>query len=207
MNLIKLSNNVYYASCNKQDNSSHIGYIKGSKYALMIDPCSSEKCLKDFEDSLENNHLRNPKLTILTNYHRENFKKENYLKSKTISSININNKIKHSFSCTKGSNICFSGKTTLSLGNLTCDVLEIPSPYCNEAVSVFVKEDKILFLANVLKNNNNMYNVDNAKKLYRMLYALNFKKCILSNLDKIFTKNEIMNILGNEIDKNEKRMA
>ena len=207
MNLVKLSNNVYFTSSTSYENYPNIGYIRGNKYSIMIDSCSSKEYLKDFENSLKNNNFRNPKLTIITNYYKDKFKKENYLKSKTISSININNKIKNAINCTKGSNLCFSGKTTFSLGNLTCEVLEIPSPYCNEAVSVFVKEDKILFLANALTSNNNPYNINNAKKLYKMLYALNFNKCLLSHLDKIFTKNEIMNILENQIDENKKRMA
>lgn len=214
MNLIKLSNNVYFTPCNTEEKRPTIGYIRGNKYSIMIDACNSEDYVHAFEDSLKSRHFRNPKLTIITNYYKDNISGVKYLKSKTISSININKKIKERIKNLKEennncgcSNICFSGRTTFDLGNLTCEALEVPSPYCNESVSVFIKEDKILFLADALTNNETSYNIDKAEKLYKILYSLDFNKCLLANLDKILSKREIMNILKNEIDCNKKRMA
>lgn len=220
MDLKEITKSIYITPYDPVNNIPTIGYINGSKFSIMVDFGNSKNTIDTFETLIKKNNLKSPKLTVLTHSNISTIECLKHLKSKTVSCLSTHKKIKEIIKrnnlsdsdekCCIHPNISFSGKIIIKLGNLTCSIVEIPSPYCDDCVAVFVKEEKTLFLADNAADNilsDMFFNVEKAEKLVKILSILDFNKCILGHFNKIMTKKEILDFLKREIDKNTKKMA
>lgn len=67
--LNKYSDNVYYSDYGLYDDRPVLGYIKGDRYALMVDAGNSEAHAREFLAEVEKKGLPKPDFVVLTHYH------------------------------------------------------------------------------------------------------------------------------------------
>ncbi|WP_019392556.1 MBL fold metallo-hydrolase [Priestia filamentosa] len=69
MDIKKLTDKIYYLPHNPEFDRPLLGYIKGSKYNMMIDAGTSDKHVEEFNNGLLKNNLKNPDFVAITHWH------------------------------------------------------------------------------------------------------------------------------------------
>lgn len=69
MKMIKMTDRVYYYPCESETDRPNLGYIKGDNFAVAIDAGHSEKHVKEFYKTLQEEGFTLPSVTILTHWH------------------------------------------------------------------------------------------------------------------------------------------
>ncbi|NOW05484.1 MBL fold metallo-hydrolase [Clostridium beijerinckii] len=94
MGLIKVTERVYYLINDRETDRPVLGYIKGDKYALMVDAGNSKNYLEKFNDSIEKLNLRLPDYVAITHWHWDHTYGMHSVTGKTIACEITNQQLK-----------------------------------------------------------------------------------------------------------------
>ncbi|AGF59509.1 glyoxylase-like metal-dependent hydrolase (beta-lactamase superfamily II) [Clostridium saccharoperbutylacetonicum] len=94
MGLRKVTQRVYYLINDRETDRPVLGYIKGDKYALMVDAGNSKKHLEKFNDSIEKLNLRLPDYVAITHWHWDHTYGMHSVTGKTIACEITNEQLK-----------------------------------------------------------------------------------------------------------------
>ncbi|AQR98197.1 MBL fold metallo-hydrolase [Clostridium saccharoperbutylacetonicum] len=94
MGLKKVTERVYYLINERETDRPVLGYIKGDKYALMVDAGNSKKHLEKFNASIEKLNLRLPDYVAITHWHWDHTYGMHSVTGKTIACEITNEQLK-----------------------------------------------------------------------------------------------------------------
>ncbi|MFT8350467.1 MBL fold metallo-hydrolase [Clostridium saccharoperbutylacetonicum] len=94
MGLRKVTQRVYYLINDRETDRPVLGYIKGDKYALMVDAGNSKNHLEKFNDSIEKLNLRLPDYVAITHWHWDHTYGMHSVTGKTIACEITNEQLK-----------------------------------------------------------------------------------------------------------------
>ncbi len=69
MELIKLSDHIYYTECDPTADRPVLGYIMGEKCAVMVDAGNSADHVRDYENARKARNFPAPKYCVITHWH------------------------------------------------------------------------------------------------------------------------------------------
>lgn len=94
MGLRKVTERVYYLINDRETDRPVLGYIKGDKYALMVDAGNSKNHLEKFNNSIEKLNLRLPDYVAITHWHWDHTYGMHSVTGKTIACEITNQQLK-----------------------------------------------------------------------------------------------------------------
>ena len=100
-------------------------------------------------------------------------------------------------------NITFTGEITLNLGGITCHIMEMDSPHCDDAVIAHVPEKKVLFVGDALSPdfyNNSTYELAKVKNMLEKLESLDFKICVVGHGEPL-PREDVLRYLKGVVEK------
>ena len=174
MELIKLTNSIYYLPHNPEVDRPMLAYIKGKKFSLAIDAGYSKSHVHDFYNAIKECGFNKPNFTIITHWRYDHtfgmhatsgvtiaHKKTNYFLRKQRNNaydegyIEFLKKEDIHFSKEYAdvneinivlSDIEFSKDLNIDLGNLSEYVFHTVSPHSDDTTCVYIPKEKVLFL-------------------------------------------------------------
>lgn len=69
MNLIQLTDRVWYTTFDEKTDRPALGYLRGDRFSMAVDAGNSAAHVAEFYSLLEQNHLPLPQLTAITHWH------------------------------------------------------------------------------------------------------------------------------------------
>lgn len=237
--LQKINDKLYYTKHRYSYLEPAIGYIKGDKYAIMIDSGNSKEQVTKFFSELKENNLVEPSYVIFTHHHWDhtfgagfhsipiisNFKTKQYLSEMKYwswdeQSINerIEQKIETQYSADimkkiypnleniniRIPNITKLADFSLNLGNLIVHFYNVENSHSDDALLIYVKDEKVLFIGDSHSKSYNTVPMSfNKIKLYNYInYLKNIDFLIaIPGHGNIMSKDELLCNLKKEYSK------
>ncbi|GKX66519.1 MBL fold metallo-hydrolase [Inconstantimicrobium mannanitabidum] len=94
MELVKLSDRIFYLPPEEVNDRPVLGYVNGDRYSLAIDGGNSDKHVEKFYEELKKANLRLPDYTVITHWHWDHTFGMHAVLGKTIAGKPTNNKLK-----------------------------------------------------------------------------------------------------------------
>ena len=225
MELIKLSEHIWYMPFEEMRDRPNLGYVRGEKWSLAIDAGHSDVHMKEFYELLEKEGLPLPDLTVLTHWHWDhtfamhaihglsisNERTSQYLKewkekiekNGPSEFLSIDESIRIEYAGNKEvivvpSDMIFCGEMALDLGGCTVKILEAESPHTDDATLVYVCEDKTLFLGDATCNAfpNGGKDKELCRKLAETIKSIGPKTCVEGHWTPVETEDTLSDLLG-----------
>ena len=171
--LNKYSDNVYYSDYGLYDDRPVLGYIKGDRYALMVDAGNSEAHAREFLAEVEKKGLPKPDFVVLTHYHWDhtfgmhavngiciaNERTSQYLKDfrrrlkqegKNVF-LDLDESIRLEYAGDQDviitdPDIVFSGNLLLDAGNCPIRLFQAEAPHTDDSTLIEVPGEGVLFI-------------------------------------------------------------
>lgn len=168
-----MSERVWYYPYESERDRPNLGYIKGDNWSLAVDAGHSAAHTEEFYNSLREEGLPLPSLTVLTHWHWDhsfgmhavnglciansktnqhllNFQ-DKILKNGSGFFLDMHETIRkeycnHSSVIVKSADIVFEGEILLDAGNCPIRLFQAESPHTDDATLVHVIDEKILFI-------------------------------------------------------------
>lgn len=223
MELIQLTNRVYYYPQKKEVDRPLLGYIRGDKYSLMIDAGTSRNHVQEFYKAVSEKGLTKPHITAITHWHWDHTFGMNAIEGITIANIITNNKLEEMKSwkwtdeaikerITQGidiefgdihmrreyknleniqvvtADLVFNQKLSLDLGGITAELFLVESPHSNDAVFVYIREEKVVFMGDSTSEdfyNDNFLDKNKLKSLVSTLESIECDYCLLGHAEPL----------------------
>jgi glyoxylase-like metal-dependent hydrolase (beta-lactamase superfamily II) len=237
MELIKLSDRIYYLPNEEETDRPVLGYINGDKYSLAVDAGNSSKHVEKFYKELKNANLRLPDFTVITHWHWDHTFGMHAVTGRTISGRLTNAKLKEvsawkwsdqdmkerleagkssklSDRCIKleyenrenikvvTSEIEFKGSLKIDLGGIYCEIMEVIAPHTEDAVLIYVPEERTIFVGDAdcgdFNNNDGKYDKDKLESYIELIRGIDFNTCVLGH-DKPESREEVLKYLEGEL--------
>lgn len=173
--LHRISEHVWIFPLNSAKDRPNLGYILGSGMALAVDAGHSSSHVEDFYDAVRAEGLPLPELTVITHWHWDHTYGMHAVNGKTIARPETNARLaaiqrEMSESPEKVQAFLMSDPTvrreyaggvpvvvvpadetvsedrTIDLGGVTAEIMLSESPHTDDALLVFVPEDRVLFV-------------------------------------------------------------
>ncbi len=175
MELVKVTEKVYYYPFEKERDRPILGYVKGEKDCLAIDAGHSRAHTLEFYAGLEKAGLPLPSVTVLTHWHWDHsfgmwatngkcisneatmkhlmeFKKW-YSEHGTESFLSLDECIRKEYSDLKNNpviitvpDILFNDEMLLDVGNCPIRLLQTESPHTDDSTLILIEKEKVLFI-------------------------------------------------------------
>lgn len=94
MELVKLSERIFYLPSEEENDRPKLGYIKGDKYAVAVDAGNSAEHVEKFYNALLEQGMKLPDFTVITHWHWDHTFGMHAVSGKTIASSRTNEKLK-----------------------------------------------------------------------------------------------------------------
>lgn len=175
MDLIKLTQRVWYYPFEKERDRPILGYVKGDDWSLAIDAGHSRLHTLGFYSALEKAGLPMPTITVLTHWHWDHTFGMHAIKGKCISNektkehiadfknwytkhdvedfLALDECIRKEYSDLKNYSVVitvpdntFINELRLDAGNCPVRLLQAESPHTDDSTLIVVENDKVLFL-------------------------------------------------------------
>lgn len=173
MNLVKMTDRVFYYPHQPDKDRPNIGYIKGDNYSVAIDAGHSFAHIKEFYNALTEDGFPLPSVTILTHWHwdhsfathainglsiansRTNQHliefKERIEKEGTDFFFNIHETIRNEYGNNEPiiivpADIVFDNELFIDAGNCPIKLMRTKSPHTDDSTLIQVVNERILFL-------------------------------------------------------------
>ena len=173
MELIRLTERIWYYPCEEERDRPILGYIKGDNWSMAVDAGHSGDHTAEFYEALKKEGLPMPGMTVLTHWHWDhtfgmhsvegmcvsNSLTCEYLKEfkERIDSNGINEFlqldecIRREYAANKlvlivFPDIVFTDELTLDAGNCPIKLFRCPAPHTDDSTLVWVKDENVLFL-------------------------------------------------------------
>ena len=227
MELVKISERVWYMPFESERDRPNLGYVKGDNWSLAIDAGHSETHVKEFYELLKKEGLPLPSLTVLTHWHWDhtfgmhavnglclaNEKTNEYLvewKEKIEANgpaefLALHESIQKEYAGNKPvivklADMIFEGEMTLDLGGCKVQVMKADSPHTDDSTLVFVCDDKILFLGDSPYSQFQTDKKDRVlcKKLEDKIKSINPKICVEGHWQHGDTEDTLNDLMGGE---------
>ena len=225
MRLKKLTDNIYYDPHQPEVDRPMLAYLKGSRMSLAIDAGYSDNHVNDFYEHLNQSGLKKPDFTAITHWHYDHTFGMHQIQGASIACCRTNeflrkeqqkavdlqyiDKLKMADPCFKReyhnkqslnivlSDIEFREEIILNLGGLTAKIFQTVSPHSEDAVCLYVPEEKVLFLGDSTSEdffNGGFMDHRKLKKLIMMIEDTNCEFCVLSHTEPL-KKGELLEYL------------
>lgn len=226
MKLEQLTDRIFYYPHQPETDRPMLAYINGSRISLAIDAGNSAAHVDGFYGALEAAGLKLPDMTVITHWHWDHTFGMHHIHGLSAAHVKTNemlkqerirladsayaDALKEEDPCLKQeyadgreivampSDIAFTDKMTLKLGGLTADIFHAVSPHSEDAVLVYVPEEKVLFLGDSTCGdfyNGGYMDKGRLKTLVRTIERMDCRYCILSHAGPL-TKKELLDYLG-----------
>ena len=191
MNLIKLSDRIWYSEYETERDRPSLGYIRGDHWSIAVDAGHSARHVDEFYEALKREDLPLPKITVITHWHWDhafgmhrisglsaaNVRTEHHLKemaeeislSGTERFFSIDPSIGKEYAGGEpvvivGPDIVFDGAMTLDPGGIRVQLITSVSPHTDDSTLVFIPEEKVLFLGDSTSGEFPTWEADPEKK-------------------------------------------
>lgn len=172
MELVKLSECIWYGPYEDERDRPVIGYVKGSRYSLAVEAGHSERHLLEFYDALEKEGLKLPDFTVVSHWHWDHTLAMPYVHGVTIAEKRTQRHLLEMMACFEadhgkglwsfdpcvhleyaegeelkacGADLVFDDRMRLDLGGVHVSLIHGPSPHTDDCVYILVEEEKVLF--------------------------------------------------------------
>ncbi len=225
MGLKKLTQNIYFLPHEPEVDRPMLAYIKGDKFSLAVDAGYSGNHVQDFYNELRSDDLKEPDFTVITHWHYDHtfglyaingtsiaHKKTNiYLREQQDRAKNekyidyLKENDIHFAKEYAGSNelnivisdIEYTEKMTLNLGNITAHIFHTVSPHSEDTTCIYIPEDRVLFLGDSTSEdffNDSCMDKTKLQNLITRIYSMDCEYCVLSHCEPL-KKNELLEYL------------
>lgn len=216
MGMKRLTSRVFYYPHQPELDRPMLAYLKGSRFSLAIDAGYSANHVDDFYAALQESELKKPDFTVITHWHYDHTFGMHHINGTSIAHSRTNEFLKEQqrMSTDAGylarlkkedvhfakeyqdqhapsivpSDIEFQNRLSLNLGSITAVVFHTESPHSDDAVCIYVPEEKVLFLGDSTSEDffNHSY-MDQAKlkKLVRIIEDTDCRHCVLSHTEPL----------------------
>ena len=226
MELNKLTDKIYYLPHEPEVDRPMLAYIKGDNLSLAIDAGYSASHVNDFYKSIQLNGFREPDFTVITHWHydhtfgmhaikgisiahqrtnnflrnqQEKAKDANYIKTLKDEDIHFNKEYHNQDNLNIVlSDLEFSDRLTLNLGNVTAQIFHTVSPHSEDTTCIYIPEEKVLFLGDSTSEDffHDGY-MDKTKLdcLIQTISSIDCEYCVLSHCEPL-KKEELLEYLN-----------
>lgn len=223
MELIQLTNKIYYYPQKKEVDRPLLGYIKGDKYSLMIDAGTSSLHVQEFYKAVSEKRLIKPHMTAITHWHWDHTFGMHAIEGITIANTRTNNKLEEmkkwkwtdeamkerisqgieiefgeshlrkEYPDTESiqvvtADLVFDQKLSLDLGGLTAELFHVESPHSNDAVFIYIPEEKVVFIGDSTSEdfyNHHYLDKNKLKRLVAKLESIECDYCLLGHSEPL----------------------
>ena len=226
MELIRLSERVWYSMFEEVRDRPCLGYIKGDRWSLAVDAGHSAAHVREFYEALEKEGLPPPALTAITHWHWDhafgmhsiaglsaaNVRTNQYLmdfadlvRTEGLQKFfDLDPSIRKEYASGEPvvivpADIVFDGRLDFDLGGVTAQLSTCISPHTDDSTLVFVPEEKVLFVGDSIGGVFPSWEKDpeKAEALLRTLMAYDAEQ-ILHGHGLAFSREELPGILADE---------
>ena len=210
MDLIRVSEKVWFAPYEEERDRPNLGYIRGERWSLAVDAGHSDAHVEEFYAALEKNGLPLPALTVLTHWHwdhtfglhrirglsvanaRTNSHlaqfKDRIAKEGAESFLSLDASIRKEYAGGRPvvivpADMEFEGELRLDAGKTPIRLFEASSPHTDDSTLVYLPGEKILFLGDAPCGEFPTWEQDREKTLQfiRTIEAIDASICISSH--------------------------
>lgn len=173
MELIKLTDRIFYSPHDADTDRPLLAYVRGDKYTLAVDAGYSERHTQAFYEALCAHGLRPPDFTVLTHWHFDHTlgmcaaagltigsdKTSEYLETacKNFASPAYIERLRREDAYFAKEyareaphavlpDICFTSEMQLGLGGITATLFRTESPHTDDSVCIYIPQENTLFL-------------------------------------------------------------
>ena len=227
MELMKITERVWFSACEEERDRPCLGYVKGEKMSLVVDAGHSAAHVKEYYAALKKENLPLPDFTVithwhwdhafgmhsvhgltvanrLTNQHLMNFAKK-VNKEGLDSFFSLDPSIRKEYAGGQSvvivpADIVFQEDLEFDLGGVSARLLTSVSPHTDDTTMVLIPEDRILFVGDCISGEFPTWEKDPVKtrKLISTLNALEADICIGGHWP-VFRKKELIEALEEDI--------
>ncbi len=172
MELYQYSERIYYSAYEEERDRPALGYIKGDRFSIAVDAGHSDEHVNEFYEALKQEDLPLPELTILTHWHwdhsfalhqinglsiackRSDEHIKDFIANRSVENdakfLKLDPSIEKEYENNKPlvvirPDIVFEKNMKIDAGNLEVFAFEAVSPHTDDAVLIYVPEEKVLF--------------------------------------------------------------
>lgn len=100
--------------------------------------------------------------------------------------------------------LVFTSRLSVDLGGITCELMEVDSPHSDDAVLIYVPEEKTLFVGDSYGEdfyyNEGRYEKEKLARFMKLLETIDFEHCVVGHCDPE-TRTSLFEYLQEEYDK------
>ena len=227
MELIKVTDRVWYSMYEKERDRPCLGYVKGDRWNLAIDAGHSEDHVADFYEALQKEGLPLPDVTIITHWHWDHSFGMHKVHGLTAANertnrylldfadqvrmggpevfLSLDPCIRREYADGKPvvivpADIVFAGRAVFDLGGITVELSMCISPHTDDSTLVRIPEEKILFVGDCISGEFPTWvrDPDKTRKLIDTLREIEAER-IIGGHWPVFEKNRLIEELEEEI--------
>ena len=216
MGLKKLTENIYFLRHEPEVDRPMLAYIKGDKFSLAVDAGYSRDHVQDFYNELRSGDLKEPDFTVITHWHYDHTfglyaingtsiahqktniylrEQQDRAKNKKYIDFLKENDIHFAkeYAGTNELNIVMSDieyteKMTLNLGNITAHIFHTVSPHSEDTTCIYIPEDRVLFLGDATSEdffNDSYMDKTKLQNLIARIHSMDCEYCVLSHCEPL----------------------
>ena len=211
MELIKLTDRIFYSPHDADTDRPLLAYVRGDKYTLAVDAGYSERHTHAFYEALCAHGLRPPDFTVLTHWHFDHTlgmcaaagltvasdKTAEYLETarKNLASPAYIERLRREDAYFAKEyareaphavlpDICFTSEMQLGLGGITATLFRAESPHTDDSVCIYIPQENTLFLGDSACEdvyNGGYLNKHKLRRLAETVRTIPCRLCVLSH--------------------------
>ncbi len=220
MELIQVSDRVWYSMYEEERDRPILGYVRGDKWSLAVDAGHSEAHVKEFYEALEKAGLPLPAVTVLTHWHWDHT-----FGMHAITGLSVSNRITGAYLRETISRIRteglewfwavgdstrleyaggrpvvvtlpdmeFEGEMILDPGGCPVRIFQAESPHTDDSTLVYVPGEKVLFVGDAVCGEFPSWKVDPVRmnRLIRTIEEMDLDYCLTGHWTSR-TKQEVL---------------
>lgn len=227
--LTQITPHIYISNFDSNNDRPRLGYIKGSKFNIMIDAGNSPTHYISFIHDCELLDLKEPDFILLTHWHWDHVfglsgssvpaicskltqdrlnemslwkwdnesMKQRLVTGEDIEFCDLNIRIEYENPLdiiVRKADILFDNQLIIDLGDRTCILKRIDNDHANDSVVIFIPEEKVLFLGDIISPDYHHGDAHYTKKhfdnLINELFTFDFKYAIHGHTE-VFTRESL----------------
>lgn len=226
MKIKQLTKHIWISDYEEARDRPVLGYICTGNQVVAIDAGHSKEHVDEFYDLLKQNHLELPDYTILTHWHWDHTFGMHAISGMCIAEkriqahlnevvsqfdeqleerikkmdVHVNKEYEHQKMMVTLADFVYENEMILNFKELTIQCFHVVSPHTDDAVFIYIPEEKVLFFGDAMCGEYPEWKIDKEKmKMFiEVVQKIDFELAVGGHWDP-FTKEELLKKLQNDL--------